>query len=63
MTLGGLGLLRDGKQEDAQWFLWCVVSKEAEEELGLCPSSSLTYIVKIITKILKYVATSPWSFL
>lgn len=46
MVLGGLGLVHDGKQEDARWFLWCVVSKEAEEELGLCPSSSLTDIVK-----------------
>lgn len=46
MTPGGLGLVCGGKQEDALWFLWCVARKEAEEELGLCPSPSLTHIVK-----------------
>lgn len=46
MTPGGFQLLCGGKQEDVQWFLWCVASKEAEEELGLHPSSSLTCIVK-----------------
>lgn len=46
MTLGGFQLLCGEKQEDVWWFLWCVASKEAEEELGLHPSSSLTCIVK-----------------
>lgn len=46
MTLGGLGLVNDGRQEDARWFLWFVACKEAEEELGLCPASSLMYVVK-----------------
>lgn len=53
MTLSSLGLIHDEKQEDAQWFLWCVACKEAEEELGLCPSSSLAYEVKNDNKNLK----------
>lgn len=46
MTPGALGLVCGGKQEDALRFLWCALCREAEEELGLCPSSSLTDVVK-----------------
>lgn len=36
----------------------CAACEEASEELGLCPSSSLTYAVKNSGKILKRAATS-----
>lgn len=36
----------------------CTACKEASEELGLCPSSSLTYTLKNSGKILKRTATS-----
>lgn len=36
----------------------CAACKEASEELGLCPSSSLTYTLKNSGKILKRTATS-----
>lgn len=46
MTPCGLGLVCGGKQEDALWVLWCAACQEAEEELGFCPSSSLTDTAK-----------------
>lgn len=48
--------VRDGT--DWQPSMSCAACKEASEELGLCPSSSLTYTLKNSGKILKCTATS-----